>query len=136
MKKILNRVGDILLITVVVFLVFVAYGSINNRWYKVVVVEGNSMSPSLWFGDLIVLTPPTQHIPEGKIITMQVDGGFVTHRLVEAFDGGGWPETKGDANAVSDNFEGYDVKIVGIVRLRIPLLGYPKLYFDYLVNKL
>ena len=135
MKKILNRVGDILLITLVVFLVLVAYGSLNNRWYKVVVVEGNSMSPSLWFGDLIVLTPPTQHIPEGKIITMQVDGGLVTHRLIAKYDGE-VPKTKGDANAVSDNFEGYDIKIVGIVRLRIPWLGYPKLYFDYLVNKL
>lgn len=135
MKKRLIQVGDILLITFVVFLVLLAYGSVNNRWYKVVVVEGNSMSPSLWFGDVIVLTPPTQHIPEGNIITMQVDGGIVTHRLIEAYNGG-VPKTKGDANTVFDNFDGDDIKIVGIVRFRIPGIGYPKLYINYLANQL
>ena len=135
MKKILFQVVDILLIILVVFLVFLAYGSLNNRWYKVVVVEGNSMSPSLWFGDLVVLTPPTQHIPEGKIITMQVDGGLVTHRLIETYDGG-FPQTKGDANNVIDNFQGCNVSIVGIVRFRIPWIGYPKLYINYLVSQL
>jgi signal peptidase I len=134
MKKILGQALNVLLILFVVCLVLLAYGSLDNRWYKVIAVEGNSMSPTLWFGDLIVLTPPKENIPAGTIITMSVDGGLVTHRLTTAYQGG-LPETKGDANETTDNFSGNDLKIVGIVRLHLPLIGYPFMYLRYLLSK-
>ena len=134
MKKILDQVGNGILVMLVIFLVLLAYGSVNNRWYKVVAVEGNSMSPTLWFGDVIVLTPPTQNITKGTIITMMVDGELVTHRLIADYNGG-QPETKGDANNVNDDFSSSDLKIVGIERFRIPVLGYPSIYFRYLKSR-
>jgi signal peptidase I len=135
MKKILGHVLSIAITLALVFLVLLAYGSLNNRWYKVIAVEGNSMSPALWFGDLIVLTHPTANIPAGDIITMSVDSNLVSHRLVTAYQGG-WPETKGDANNAVDNFTTNDVKIVGIVHLRIPWLGYPILYIQNLISNI
>ena len=135
MKRVLSQIGNGILILLVILLVLLAYGSVNNRWYKVVAVEGNSMSPTFKFGDAIVLTPPTQHIPKGTIITMKVDDELVTHRLVTDYNGG-WPETKGDANNVTDYFSGSDLKIVGIERFSIPWLGYPSMYFRYLLNNL
>ena len=91
------------------------------------------MSPTLWFGDLIVITPPKASIPAGTIITMSVDGSLVTHRLTTMYQGG-LPETKGDANEINDNFSNNNVKIVGIVRLNIPLIGYPFICLQDFIN--
>jgi signal peptidase len=99
-------------------------------------MEGNSMSPALQFGDLVVLTPPPKSIPSGTIVTMEVPGystALVTHRLIAGYSSG-IPKTKGDANSLPDNFEGSNVRIVGVVRLRIPWLGYPILYLRYSVR--
>lgn len=135
MKRIASKIGNVILIVALFCLVFLAYGTLNNRWYKVVAVEGNSMSPTLQLGDVIILTPPTSQIPRGTIITMAVNNELVTHRLVADYNGG-WPETKGDANNVADNFKGSNLAIVGIVQARIPWLGYPKLYISYLLSKI
>jgi signal peptidase len=134
MKKFFSVASSAVLIIIVIFLFLLAYGTLNNRWYKVLAIDGNSMSPTLWFGDLIVITPPTAIIPVGTIITMSVDGGLVTHRLLAEYQGGR-PETKGDANESADNFSGSNMRIIGIVRFSIPLLGYPIFYIRSLLNK-
>jgi len=92
------------------------------------------MSPTLWFGDLIIVTPPLENIPINSIVLMSVDNELVTHRLI-GFDVKGWPITKGDANQVNDNFAGKNINIVGVYRFRIPDLGYPFLYLSNLLHK-
>jgi hypothetical protein len=92
------------------------------------------MAPALQFGDAVVITHATEKIPAGTIITMVVNGELVTHRLISDYSGG-MPETKGDANDTKDNFTGCNVYVVGIVRLRIPWLGYPYMYLGYLRSK-
>ena len=82
MKKIFKKASSILIITALVLLIFLAYGSVNNRFYRVITVEGNSMSPTLWFGDLIVVTPPAGAPPVNTIVLMMVNGKYVTHRVV------------------------------------------------------
>jgi signal peptidase I len=131
MKKVGAIVGWVLLAV----LLFLAYGTLNNRWYRVVAVEGGSMSPTLKFGDLIVVTPPTENIQKGTIVVMSVNNELVTHRLIAGYVGG-TPETKGDANNAVDNFSGSNLRIVGIVRLRIPWAGYPLLYLRYVFSKI
>lgn len=131
--KILRQVLSAISIFLVIILILLAYGSINNRFYRVVTVEGNSMSPTLWFGDLIVVTPPSENIPINTIVLMSVNGAFVTHRLIE-FDANNQPITKGDANQEADNFKGKSLRIVGIFRLRLPGLGYPLLYLKSLIG--
>ena len=134
MKKTLGQVLNGVVILIACVLVLLAYGSLNNRGYRVITVEGNSMSPTFRFGDELVITPPTATIPKGTIITMSVDGALVTHRLIADFQGGR-PETKGDANNAADQFPG-NLEIVGIVRLRIPGIGYPGIYLHYLLGKI
>lgn len=85
------------------------------------------MSPALRFGDAVIITRPTVFIPAGSIVTMSVDRSIVTHRLTADFRGGR-PETKGDANNVSDNFSKSSLAIDGIVRLRLPFIGYPLIF--------
>lgn len=127
MKKIFRSASTVLLSATLLLLLLLAYGSVDNRWYRVVTVEGNSMSPTLWFGDLIVVTPPPAGSPPvGTVALMRVNGSFVTHRIV-GYDANGAPVTRGDANAVEDRFEKSSLQIVGICRLRLPGLGYPLL---------
>jgi signal peptidase I len=134
MKTFISYAASVVLIFFLIVLVPLAYGTLNNRWYKILAIDGNSMYPSLGFGDLVVITPPTSNIPAGTIVTMSVDGSLFTHRLLEAYQGG-LPETKGDANDIADNFSGNNLRIVGIVRLYFPLFGYPFFYIRSLFGK-
>jgi hypothetical protein len=58
---------------------------------------------------------------------MSVDRSIVTHRLITDFQVGR-PETKGDANNAPDDFSESNLKVAGIVRLRLPFIGYPIIY--------
>jgi signal peptidase I len=118
-----RRAGQVVAALVIVFLVFVGYGAfVDNRWYKVVSVEGASMEPTIDEGDAIVLRPPPAQVEEGMILTLEVEGRIVTHRVVEVRDDGTFV-TKGDANAAADDFTGLDVRIVGRYWMRLPELG-------------
>jgi signal peptidase I len=119
---------------IILLSVFLAYGSINNRWYRVVTVEGNSMSPTLWYGDLMVVTPPPEEIPANTIVVISVGGNLVTHRFL-GYDLDGIPITKGDANDSYDQFSNPDLRIVGIYRFRLPGFGYPILYLARLLSR-
>ena len=132
--KILRKASSLIFTLLVILLVLLAYGSVNNRWYRVVTVEGNSMAPTLWYGDLMVVTPPSEEIPANTIVVMNIEGSLVTHRLLGYADGGR-PITKGDANQSIDQFSNPDLKIVGICRLRLPGYGYPMLYLSRLLGR-
>lgn len=132
--KVLHKTSSAVFTLLVILLAFLAYGSVGNSWYRVVTVDGNSMSPTLWYGDLMVVTPPPEEIPVNSIIVMSIEGSLVTHRLL-GFDDGGRPITKGDANDSVDQFVNPNLKIVGICRLRLPGFGYPMLYLSRLLSR-
>lgn len=98
------------------------YGLINNRWYHIVVVTSGSMSPTIRAGDAIVISRPPEVLEKGMVVTMQVDGRVVTHRVIRV-DADGDFVTQGDANPTADDWEGVTVRVVGVQRLRVPLLG-------------
>jgi len=113
-----------------------------------VVVEGNSMIPTLYSGDLVIIhKPPPQEIHVGDIIVYHsLEGRLVIHRVIKidkaVLDGRVVYRyiTKGDNNAVNDVIQGleppsgisYD-EVLGVVYsielggskapLRIPYLG-------------
>jgi signal peptidase I len=113
---------DLALVAILVLLVFVAYGLIDNRWYHAVAVKGGSMAPTILPGDLIVITRPPERIEPGMILTLEVDDAVVTHRVVEVRQDGTFV-TKGDANDVRDDFSANAVRVVGQYQLRIPFAG-------------
>lgn len=133
--KFIKKISTSLLYLLIVFLVLLAYGSINNKFYRVIVIEGNSMSPTMRFGDLMVMVEPRENMPANTIITMSVDGSLVTHRLL-GYEEDGFPITKGDANQTDDNFRANQVYIVGKYLVHIPYLGYPLLWISSLAHKI
>jgi signal peptidase I len=123
------RVGDVLgalttglLCTAVLIVGFIAYGLLDNRWYHVVAVTGGSMSPTIEAGDLIVITRPPAVIRPGMVLTLEVDGAVVTHRVAAVKSDGAFV-TIGDANTVHDDFSTNQVRVVGEYRFRIPVIG-------------
>lgn len=119
----LKTAGSVLMYAVLLLLVFVAYGSIPNRWYKVITIEGSSMAPTLHYGDLIVITPPPTGVEVGTIVTLQVDQTIVTHRFI-GYDDNGRRVFKGDANEQPDDYSDTSYHIIGVYQFKIPLLGH------------
>lgn len=107
----------------VVFLLFLSYGALPNRWYRTLYVYSGSMAPAILPGDLILITPPPAELSPGMVITLKVGDYFVTHRLVRQ-DPNGIIITKGDANIMVDDWSLTPVTVVGVYRARIPYLGY------------
>lgn len=131
--KVLRRAITIFFMLLVILLVFLAYGSIDNRWYRVITVDGNSMSPTLWVGDMIVVTPPPAEIQPNTIVTMRIAGALVTHRLL-GYDANHRPITQGDANDSPDAWTNPDLQIVGVFQLRLPGFGYPIMFLSSLLR--
>ena len=121
-----RRTGSAIVTTVLVIalvgVVFLSYGNVNNRWYQLVTVQGGSMEPTYSIGDVLVLTRPPDRIEVGMVLTMQVEGSVVTHRVVGVADDGTF-FTQGDANDFPDDFGGLDVRVVGQVRGALPWIG-------------
>ncbi len=132
--KIARKIPSVLFTLLVLMLIFLAYGSIGNRWYRVVTVEGDSMAPTLRIGDMMIVTPAPQEIKPDTIVVMRLGGDLVTHRLV-GYDENHRPITKGDANETVDAFQNPNLKIVGVFRLRLPGFGYPILMLSRLLDR-
>jgi signal peptidase I len=120
--RLLHSAVNIGLLLAIGFVLFVGYGLVNNRWYHVIAVQGSSMAPTIMSGDLIVITRPPEEVEEGMVLTLQVDTVLVTHRVVGVRPDGSFM-TQGDANTVRDDFSENKVRIVGVYRFRIPMLG-------------
>ncbi len=121
-KQILHAVLTAVAVTALVFLVFVLYGLADNRWYKIITIDGGSMAPTIMPGDAIVLARPPKTVEVGMVLTLMVDGHLVTHRVVEVTADGGFA-TCGDANEARDDWSGNKVTVVGRFVMRIPALG-------------
>ena len=106
-----------------VLLLFLVYGIFPNRWYHVLYIYSGSMQPTFSSGDLIVITPKPDALEPGMVLTMNVNGQLVTHRLI-GLKANGALLTKGDNNSVVDDWDNTAVKVVGLYRFKIPYLGY------------
>ena len=102
-------------------------------WTVTVVVSG-SMTPALRVGDVVATAPvsPAEvpRLPVGTIVLVSDPahpGQLLIHRLV-GFNPDGTLITKGDANAVRDGRPVPPSGVRGVAKLRIPLLGMPRLW--------
>lgn len=119
-----------LYVLILIVLLFFVFGAIPNRFYRLIVIDGNSMAPTLKYGDLIVVTPPGTDVAVNTIVVMSVDNQLVTHRIVGFVPEDGRLITKGDANKEIDHFVSLDTRIIGVCRFRIPWLGYSSLFMQ------
>ena len=95
-------------------------------WQSHVIVSG-SMSPAVEPGDLVLSAPAeVQDLAVGRVVLFTDPAGSgrtIAHRIREVHDGS--VITRGDANAVDDSTPVPIDSVIGLGRLRIPVLGLP-----------
>lgn len=100
-------------------------------WTSVLITSG-SMHPTIRPGDVVVAQPWTEaDLGAGTVVTFAPPGhpGLVTHRVVRVNSDGTYV-TQGDANPNPDSTPLSPEHVVGVGRLRIPLIGLPLLWFQ------
>ncbi|MCJ7804256.1 signal peptidase I [Patescibacteria group bacterium] len=123
-KSFFKGLGWTILILFIIFGIFLGYGHLNNRWYKLIWVQSDSMKPVFQHGDLICITKPHYEIKPGMIITFQIKNNIVTHRVVAVNEDGSLV-TKGDTNNVNDDWGSYEIKkVAGLYQFKLPYLGW------------
>ena len=73
-------------------------------------------------------------IKKGEIIAFRIEDKVVVHRLVNIVkvDDETFYYTKGDANKKIDNYTVEKSDIIGIVKIKVPYIGYPTVWLSEL----
>ncbi len=104
--------------------------------YSLSSIASNSMFPTLQKGDAIIIKKLSdrekKNISTGDIIVFQEEGNIITHRVIEIKDG--VFITKGDNNNSKDITKKTKNDVIGLVKLRIPYLGYPSVFVSEMLN--
>ncbi len=140
MKKVVNIIGDILIIFILVILVGIIYLNIMYSIHKekipsigglrMLTVLSGSMRPVLEPGDIIIIKDNT-NIVEGDIITFKSNNLIITHRVINvtSVEDRVLYKTKGDNNNVEDKTLIKEENILGEYFFRIPYIGYVMEFF-------
>lgn len=104
--------------------------------YRPVAIMSNSMQPVFSRGDMVIVQKvgETMDIRVGDIVQYNKRNKNITHRVVGIHVGnevtGQAYITKGDNNSSNDTEFVYSAEITGVVRGRIPLVGYPTIWVN------
>ncbi|WP_061962920.1 signal peptidase I [Demequina aurantiaca] len=88
-----------------------------------IVVNGHSMEPTYYTGDIVVAREGDPQI--GDIVvysTVDLGGGKIVHRIIGGDGESGW-DLQGDNNDFVDPFHPTNDEILGIAKFHIPKLG-------------
>lgn len=129
--KIIGRIFSILLTVLLAFLLLLNVTTLVRKgisgnprptvfgFYSAVVVSG-SMEPEISVNDMVISQNQKDYGP-GDVITYESGSSLVTHRIIEAAEGGF--TTKGDANNTPDMDTVFKEQIIGKVVWKIPQIG-------------
>jgi signal peptidase len=117
----------------VLALVVVLVSGVFRYW--AMAIGSDSMQPAIGTGDVVIIDKDFGDIKKidlGSVIAFRHDGQVITHRLIEVKDSasGLLIQTKGDNNNASDAWTVRESDLVGVVRYKIPLIGWPTVWLD------
>lgn len=138
MRNLINRVGNVILIFLILLIILSGYSIIHAKknpreipsvlGFRVMKVLSGSMRPLLQPGDMIIsreISP--EKIRIGDVITYKINKNtLVTHRVIEVIKQGEelLYKTKGDANNIEDRDIVTSEQVIGTLTLNIPKGGY------------
>lgn len=125
-KKIINVIGEILLIVAIFIVVFfIASRILPNFSYGLYIIQSGSMGPTIKTGSIVVDKKAGEY-KEKDIITFWQGKKIITHRIIGIKERNGeiLYETKGDANDGRDLMMARKSNVLGKVEFAIPFLGY------------
>jgi signal peptidase len=129
-----KRFGSLIIPFALVFiLVYFVSGYFH---YHAVVIASGSMEKVLSKGDVVIIEKikdPTS-IKLQEVIAYKHNKIIVVHRLVKRIEVNGQTifYTKGDANESMDDYKITMDMVIGIVKLKIPYIGYPTVWINEL----
>ena len=126
-----------LIIPITLTIIVVYFVSGYFRYYALAIASG-SMHPVFDRGSVVITEQVKDKydnynkLKEGEIIAFKADKIIVVHRLIRIVNTGDevFYYTKGDANEEEDNYLIKKENIIGIVRFKIPYIGYPTVWFS------
>ena len=128
----------ILITPLIIFCLFVA----GIFKYKPTAIVSNSMHPIFDRGDVVIIEKldrkKSRNLKKYDIIEYKLKNIIVSHRIIHIEkhnDGSISYITKGDNNNTADNEKVSSNQIIGIVKFRIPKVGYPSVWLNDFFNK-
>lgn len=96
------------------------------RYYAIAVASG-SMEPKISKGDVVIVDKNYNKINVGDVLAYNHDGKVIIHRIYRIVKNNDeyFIYTKGDANNDYDKYKVTEGLFIGIVKIKIPLIGYP-----------
>lgn len=136
-KKINPKNSVSVIMIVIIFVVFVA----GLLPYRPVAVMSNSMVPEFARGYVVIIKKINEkdikNIKVGDILEYQLNQSVVIHRIINIEDEKGSLifTTQGDNNNAPDIKKVEQNQIIGIVKFKIPYVGYPSVWFSEFLFK-
>lgn len=124
-----------------VFTIFIIFLVSGNFKYSLSAIASDSMYPEIKRGDAIILEKVDEKnrdtLEKGMIVAFEESGQIITHRIlsIDYEDGIEYITTKGDNNTTKDVTKKEKDDIIGIVKFKIPLIGYPSVEISEIKNK-
>lgn len=109
--------------------------------YKPVAVMSNSMVPDFTRGYVVIAKKVNKddikNIKVGDVLQYQLDKNVILHRVIEIEekDGNYFFKTKGDNNDFPDMKIVEGNQVLGIIKFKIPYVGYPSVWFSEILFK-
>ena len=151
-RKIVNKYSDedkeidrnykksaiiLLIIPIMLTIIIIYFVSGYFKYYALAIASG-SMNPIFDRGSVVITEQVNEKydnynkLKEGEIIAFKAEKNIVVHRLIRIVntDNEVYYYTKGDANEEEDDYLIKKENIIGIVRFRIPYIGYPTVWFS------
>ena len=131
-RIILNVTSAIMVFIIVV----IVYLTSNVFRFASLAIGSGSMTGSINKGDVVILDKKDKRVTKGDVIAFQQQGKVIVHRIVnvKVKSNNKYYETKGDANKDKDGWLVTKNNLVGKVKLRIPLLGWPTIALSELLS--
>ena len=103
------------------------------KYYAVAIASG-SMEPNISKGDVVIVDKEFNELKEGEVLAYYYDDKVVVHRIYKIIDTNGeyFIYTKGDANNDYDKYKIDKSMIIGVVKIKIPIIGYPTILLNEL----
>lgn len=120
----IETLGFIPVILITSILVYCVSGYF--RYYAVAIASG-SMEPKISKGDVVVVDKEFTNLKIGDILAYKYNGKVVVHRVYKIINTKEeyFIYTKGDANNDYDKYKITKDMFIGIVKFKVPLIGYP-----------
>lgn len=126
---------SLVLIIIIIILVSGAFK------YSLSAIASDSMYPEIKRGDAVLLSKPSEKelnsLKKGMVVAFEENDTIITHRIlaITEEDGEEYIVTKGDNNSTKDVTKKKKDDIIGIVKFKIPYLGYPSVEISDIKNR-